>query len=33
MWRIARAQLAGRYGEMTIGEMVDRFGGGPAPRA
>ncbi|HET7473478.1 MAG TPA: SPFH domain-containing protein [Candidatus Limnocylindrales bacterium] len=34
MWRIARGQLADRYGEMTIGEMVDRFGGGgPAARA
>jgi len=28
MWRIARGQLADRYGEMTIGEIVDRFGGG-----
>jgi hypothetical protein len=34
MWRLARHELAGRYGEMTIGEMVDRFsGGGAAPSA
>jgi flotillin len=31
MWRIARGQLADRYGEMTIGEIVDRFGRGPGP--
>src|SRR5207244_7365987 len=31
MWRIARGQLADRYGEMTIGEIVDRFGGGSGP--
>ena len=28
MWRIARDELADRYGEMTIGEIVDRYGGG-----
>ena len=28
MWRIAREQLADRYGEMTIGEIVDRYGSG-----
>jgi flotillin len=28
MWRIAREQLADRYGEMTIGEIVDRYGRG-----
>ena len=39
MWRIARDQLADRYGEMTIGEIVDRYGhgggsaGGPAASA
>jgi len=39
MWRIAREQLADRYGEMTIGEIVDRYGhgggsaGGPAASA
>jgi hypothetical protein len=31
MWRIARAELADRYGEMTIGEIVDRFGRGAGP--
>jgi flotillin len=31
MWRIARGELADRYGEMTIGEMVDRFGRGTGP--
>ena len=31
MWRLARHELAGRYGEMTIGEMVDTFSGGGAP--
>ena len=31
MWRIARADLADRYGEMTIGEIVDRFGRGAGP--
>jgi flotillin len=33
MWRLARHELADRYGQMTIGEMVDQFGqarGGPA---
>jgi flotillin len=34
MWRIARGDLADRFGEMTIGEIVDRFGGsGPGTRA
>ncbi|MBA2381087.1 MAG: hypothetical protein H0V73_03165, partial [Chloroflexi bacterium] len=35
MWRIARGELADHYGEMTIREVVDRFGGGtgPTPRA
>jgi flotillin len=31
MWRIARGELADRYGEMTIGEIVDRFGRGSGP--
>ncbi len=31
MWRIARHELADRYGEMTIGEIVDRFGRGSGP--
>ena len=33
MWRIARGELADRYGEMTIGEIVDRFGRGAGPSA
>jgi flotillin len=34
MWRIARGELSDRYGQMTIGEIVDRFGrGGPAANA
>lgn len=36
MWRLARNQLADRYGTMTIGEIVDRYagrGGGPTPPA
>jgi flotillin len=34
MWRIARDQLGERYGEMTIGEVLDRFGsGGGSPGA
>jgi flotillin len=28
MWRIARDQLDERYGQLTIGEMLDRYGGG-----
>jgi hypothetical protein len=30
MWRIARDQLADRYGSLTIGEFIDRSRGGPA---
>jgi len=36
MWRIARDQLDERYGQMTIGEMLDqasRRGGGTGPTA
>lgn len=36
MWRIARSELADTYGEMTIGEILDRYagrGGGPAATA
>jgi hypothetical protein len=36
MWRIARDQLDERYGQMTIGEMLDhaaRRGGGPGQGA
>ena len=28
MWRIARDQLEERYGQMTIGEVIDRYGRG-----
>ena len=34
MWRIARDELGERYGEMTIGEVLDRYGrtgGAPGP--
>jgi hypothetical protein len=27
MWRVAREQLGERYGAMTIGELIDRYGG------
>jgi hypothetical protein len=34
MWRIARDQLGERYGEMTIGEVLDQYGrGGGSPGA
>jgi flotillin len=33
MWRIAREQLGERYGEMTIGEVLDRYGRGGSPGA
>ncbi len=34
MWRIARDELGERYGEMTIGEILDRYGrGGGSPGA
>ncbi len=34
MWRIARSELAERYGQMTIGEIVDRYrSGGARPSA
>jgi hypothetical protein len=29
MWRIARDRLAERYGQLTIGEFIDRARGGP----
>ena len=32
MWRVARDQLADRYGQMTIGELIDQYGG-PRPSA
>jgi hypothetical protein len=25
MWRVAREQLSDRYGQMTIGEVLDRY--------
>jgi hypothetical protein len=28
MWRVARGRLSSRYGEMTIGEIIDRSRGG-----
>jgi flotillin len=31
MWRISREQLEQRYGQLTIGELIDRFGSGPPP--
>jgi hypothetical protein len=27
MWRIARDQLDERYGQLTIGEIIDRYAG------
>ena len=33
MWRIARDELGDRYGEMTIGEILDRYRGGGSPGA
>ncbi|HEX6867376.1 MAG TPA: SPFH domain-containing protein [Candidatus Limnocylindrales bacterium] len=31
MWRISRDQLDQRYGQMTIGELIDTYGGGLTP--
>jgi hypothetical protein len=33
MWRIAREQLDERYGQLTIGELIDRYGSGRGPSA
>ncbi len=33
MWRIARDDLDERYGQMTIGEILDRYGRGGNPGA
>jgi hypothetical protein len=33
MWRISRDQLDQRYGQLTIGELIDRYGGGLTPPA
>ena len=30
MWRVAREQLDERYGQLTIGELIDRYGSGAA---
>jgi len=31
MWRISRDQLGQQYGQLTIGELIDRYGGGLRP--
>jgi flotillin len=31
MWRVAREQLDERYGALTIGDLIDRYGGPPTP--
>jgi hypothetical protein len=33
MWRIARDQLDERYGELTIGELLDRYAATRRPNA
>jgi flotillin len=33
MWRIARDELGERYGQLTIGEVLDRYGRGGGPTA
>ena len=33
MWRIARGQLDERFGGLTIGELIDRYGGSKPPAA
>ena len=33
MWRISREQLDERYGQLTIGELIDRYAGGARPPA
>jgi len=33
MWRIAREQLDERYGQLTIGELIDRYAGDRDPTA
>jgi hypothetical protein len=30
LWRIARGELSEQYGQLTIGEIVDRYGSGGA---
>jgi flotillin len=31
MWRISRERLEQRYGQLTIGELIERYGGAPPP--
>jgi hypothetical protein len=31
MWRISREQLDRRYGQLTIGELIERYGSAPPP--
>ena len=33
MWQISRDQLEKRYGDLTIGELIDTYGSGPPPPA
>ena len=33
MWRVAREELGSTYGEMTIGEVIDRYGSGSSQNA
>ncbi len=33
MWRISRDELDARFGQMTIGELIQRYGGGLGPQA
>ena len=33
MWRISREHLDKRFGQLTIGELIERYGGGQAPPA
>ncbi len=33
MWRVSRDQLDKRYGNLTIGELIDTYGSGPQPPA
>lgn len=33
MWRISREHLDQRFGQLTIGELIDRYGGGQSGQA
>jgi len=33
MWRVAREELGATYGQMTIGEVMDRYGSGTSANA